>query len=116
MSTDTDHINHTCKYCDAKTRENVVNMCLWEGERLIVIEGLPARVCGECLEQYYDNDVLVRIDQLRAKSFPVEQAKRVMEVPVFSLPADLPADELPDPEKNKDWRSRLDYDLISDVF
>ena len=112
MSADTDQINHTCKYCDAKTRENVVNMCLWEGERLIVIEGLPARVCEECLEQYYDNDVLVRIDQLRAKSFPVEQAKRVMEVPVFSLPAD----ELPDPEKIKDWRSRLDYDLISDVF
>ena len=112
MSTDANQKSHTCKYCDANTRENVVNMCLWEGERLIVIEGLPARVCEECLEQYYDNDSLVRIDQLRAKSFPVEQAKRVMEVPVFSLPAD----ELPDPEKNKDWRSRLDYDLISDVF
>ena len=112
MSTDTNQNNHTCKYCEANTQENVVNMCLWEGEKLIVIEGLPARVCEECLEQYYDNDVLVRIDQLRATSFPVEQAKRVMEVPVFSLPDP----ELPDPEKNKDWRSRLDYDLISDVF
>ena len=111
MSADEEH-KHTCKYCNSDTKEDIVKMSLWEGEQLIVIENVPARVCEGCLEQFYDTNVLLRVDQLRGRAFPVEDAKRIMEVPVFSLPED----NSNDPEKKQDWQSRIDYDLFSDAL
>ena len=74
-----------CSYCGAATHEDNVNMALWEGERLVVIEDVPARVCKGCFEQFYDDIVRFEVDQLRGEGFPLAAAERVVEVPVFSL-------------------------------
>lgn len=76
---------HRCEYCGSQTEEDIVNMALWEEGRLVVIEDIPARVCKECLEQYYDDITRFKIDKLRGDRFPMEKAKEVIEVPVFSL-------------------------------
>jgi hypothetical protein len=61
-------------------------MSLWEGDRLVVIEGIPARVCERCAEQFYDDATVNKIEVLRTWKFPLAQAKRVIEVGVFTLP------------------------------
>jgi YgiT-type zinc finger domain-containing protein len=76
-----------CKYCDGNTHEGVVKMCLWEGEEVFIVEDIPARICEKCYEQFYDDVTRLRIETLRRDGFPRQEAKRVMEVAVFSLPA-----------------------------
>lgn len=88
--------NYTCQYCGSNTYEDVVRMCLWEGERLVVIEDIPARVCENCMEQFYDSVTRFRIDTFREERFPLEEARRVIEVPIFSL-EDV---KIPEPEKD----------------
>lgn len=75
-----------CGLCNAKTYEDMVKMSLWEGERLIVIEDVPARVCEQCAEQFYDDFTVYKIDLLRGRGFPLSGAQRLIQVPVFTLP------------------------------
>ena len=77
--------SHTCQYCGAETYEDVVRVAMWEEEKLVVIEDVPARTCKGCLEQYYDELTTFKIDKLRGSRFPIENAQRVIQVPVFSL-------------------------------
>ncbi len=77
---------HTCEFCGSSTHEATVRMCLWEGERLVVVEGVPARVCDKCLEQFYDELTMFKIDRLRGSGFPAAEAGRTLAVPVFAFP------------------------------
>jgi len=52
---------------------------------LAVVEDIPARICGECLEQYYDEDAADALRVLAESGFPAAEAARVVQVPVFSL-------------------------------
>jgi YgiT-type zinc finger domain-containing protein len=75
-----------CGLCNGITYEDTVKMSLWEGDRLVVVEDVPARVCEKCAEQYYDDLTVHRLDALRGRRFPVSEAKKMTEVAVFSLP------------------------------
>jgi YgiT-type zinc finger domain-containing protein len=76
-----------CPYCDAATRHDIIRLALWEGDRLVVIDGVPARVCEGCFEQFFDDGVTFKIDYLRGLRFPAARADRVLEVPVFAFDA-----------------------------
>lgn len=76
-----------CPYCGAHTRDDLINMTLWEGDRLFAIEGVPARVCEGCYEQFFDEAITFKIDYLRGLRFPLSKSERVLEVPVFSFEA-----------------------------
>lgn len=80
-----DHEQLRCEFCNSKTYEDTVKMSLWEGDRLVVVEGIPARVCERCAEQFYDDATLNRLEVLRTRKFPLSDALRVMEVGVFTL-------------------------------
>jgi len=83
-----------CGYCGGDTYEDEVRMALWEGDKVFIIEDIPARVCEKCYEQFYEEAVRLSIEKLRMDGFPREEAKRVIEVPVFSLPVlEPPEDE-----------------------
>lgn len=58
---------------------------IWQGDRLAVVEDVPAHVCPECREQFYDDDVSDALRRLNEAGFPEADAERVIEVPVFSL-------------------------------
>lgn len=60
-----------------------IKTALWAGERLVVIEGIPALVCRSCGEQYYEDDTAMKLDLIRGSGFPAENAVRSMMVPVF---------------------------------
>lgn len=74
-----------CKYCQSNTYEEIVKSALWPARGLVAIEDVPARVCQECREQFYDDETTRKIVTLTEHGFPAEKAKREILVPVFSL-------------------------------
>jgi YgiT-type zinc finger domain-containing protein len=75
-----------CTNCgSADVRESRVRSAFWQDDRLVVVEGIPALVCGACAEQFYDDTTVVGLDLLRGGGFPVEMARAELRVPVFSF-------------------------------
>jgi YgiT-type zinc finger domain-containing protein len=62
-----------------------VRTAVWQGDRLAVIEDVPAHVCRSCMEQFYDDDVSDAMRRLTEDGFPEEAATREIRVRVFSL-------------------------------
>jgi YgiT-type zinc finger domain-containing protein len=76
----------TCSQCGrSELRQESVRSAFWEGDRLVVVEDIPALVCGSCGERFFDDSTTVMIDRLRGDGFPLHQAQRELRVPVFSL-------------------------------
>lgn len=76
-----------CAACQGPVRDERVNVTMWSGGRLVLIEDVPARICDRCQEQFYDERTTARIMQLAASGFPSSRAVREVVVPVFSLEA-----------------------------
>jgi len=75
-----------CTSCgSADTRSARVRSAFWDGDRLVVVEDIPAVVCEACSEQSYDDGTVVALDLLRGEGFPEEQARAHLRVPVFSF-------------------------------
>lgn len=62
-----------------------VRSAFFHGDRLVVIEDIPALVCSGCNEQFYDDRTVVVLDLLRGDGFPPEEAREEIRVPVFSF-------------------------------
>jgi len=76
----------TCTQCgDGELREARVRSAFWEGDRLVVVEGIPALVCSACGEQFFGDETAIRLDLLRGAGFPDALARGELRVPVFSL-------------------------------
>lgn len=58
-----------------------------EGERLVVVQGIPALVCQRCGEQFYDDATSIGLDLMRGAGFAPERAAQTIEVPVFDFEA-----------------------------
>jgi YgiT-type zinc finger domain-containing protein len=76
-----------CIHCDsADVRSTHVRSAFWhDDDRLVVVEDVPALVCGACHEQFYDDRTMVVLDLMRGDGFPPEKARRELTVPVFSF-------------------------------
>lgn len=75
-----------CSLCgDGELRETRVRSAFFEGERLVVVEDIPALVCQTCGEQFFDDTTAVRLDLLRGAGFPSGMSCGELRVPVFSL-------------------------------
>lgn len=82
----------SCGQCGGHDiRGELVRSAFWHGDRLVVVEDIPAAVCGNCHEQFYDDATVMRIDLLRGDGFPPEKAVRELRVPVFSLRGGAPS-------------------------
>lgn len=78
--------NATCTNCGgADVRRAEVRSAFWHEERLVVVEGIPALLCGTCGEQFYDDSTVVVLDLLRGKGFQADKARSELSVPVFSF-------------------------------
>ncbi|MFN3746292.1 MAG: type II toxin-antitoxin system MqsA family antitoxin [Hyphomicrobiaceae bacterium] len=75
-----------CSNCGSGSiHEARVRSAFWHGDRLVVVEEIPAIVCDDCHEQYFDDSTIVALDLLRGQGFPEESARGELRVPVFSL-------------------------------
>lgn len=76
----------TCMTCGSShVRTVAVRSAFWQGERLVVVEGIPALVCDNCGEQFYEESTDHVIRKLRDEGFPAAEATGEMRVPVFSF-------------------------------
>lgn len=62
-----------------------VRTAIWQDDRVAVVEDIPAFVCGQCMEQFYDEDVSDALRQLTEEGLPADAADREISVSVFSL-------------------------------
>jgi YgiT-type zinc finger domain-containing protein len=74
-----------CSACGASTRDDSVKICVWDTPGIVIIEDVPARICVECYEQFYDEATTFEIQKLRKEGFPRHLAKSTAEALVFSL-------------------------------
>ncbi len=72
----------TCYFCGhGQLVEKRVTLDVRRGDRLTVVEEVPARVCDSCGEQYFSAEVSRKLDRLLAEARP----DRTIEVPVCRL-------------------------------
>lgn len=72
-----------CGSVDVSIRH--VRSAFWQDDRLVVVQDIPALVCGACAEQFYDDTTVIGLDLLRGEGFPAEEARTELRVPVFSF-------------------------------
>lgn len=76
----------TCTNCGgSEIRRAEVRSAFWHEERLVVVEDIPAMLCAECGEQFYDDSTVVVLDLLRGRGFQAGDARTELRVPVFSF-------------------------------
>jgi YgiT-type zinc finger domain-containing protein len=80
-----------CKSASVSRAE--VRSAFWNGEQLVVVQGIPALVCEDCGEQYFDDQTVVQLDLLRGAGFPTSEATAEIVVPVFSWKPSSPVAE-----------------------
>ena len=72
-----------CLICGGKTVKKIVTTENGWGEKLTIVENVPAWVCDTCGEQFFEPRICEELDRLRDTP-PV--AKRTIQVPVYSFP------------------------------
>ena len=71
----------TCSSCGGELEERLVqHEYRWEG-KLFVFESVPARVCRQCGERYFDAKVVKVMERAVLEQL---EAKCILHVPVFS--------------------------------
>ncbi len=76
-----------CPRCSKTMRSSIVKTAIWYEDKLVVAEDVPAQVCDNCMEQFYDEETTDALRRLTEDGFPFAQAKGEILVPVFSLKA-----------------------------
>lgn len=74
-----------CPRCSAVLTPTTVRTSIWHGDRVAIVEDIPAHVCSACMEQFYDDEVSEALRRLAEEGFPAGKATREILVPVFSL-------------------------------
>lgn len=85
MAPDAEPLVIACPHCERPMVASTVRTAIWFGDRLAVVEAIPAYVCQPCSEQVYDDDVSEALRRLAEDGFPAPAAVREMTVSVFSL-------------------------------
>ncbi|HEX5998486.1 MAG TPA: type II toxin-antitoxin system MqsA family antitoxin [Hyphomicrobiaceae bacterium] len=85
-----------CAHCNSSdVHSTKVRSAFWHDDRLVVVEDVPALVCGACHEQFYDDQTMVVLDLMRGDGFPPEKARRELRASVFSFQDRLAARRTP---------------------
>jgi YgiT-type zinc finger domain-containing protein len=80
-----------CHFCGGKvTAQQVDVMRHWKG-RYVLIENVPAHVCAQCGERYYDAVVAEAMDQIMKASETELGAGREICIPVIEMPTVYPS-------------------------
>jgi YgiT-type zinc finger domain-containing protein len=76
----------SCANCGGtRIHADRVRCAFWHQDRLVVVEDIPALVCDDCHEQFYDDATAVTLDLMRGDGFPAEQARGELRAQVFSF-------------------------------
>jgi YgiT-type zinc finger domain-containing protein len=71
----------SCSFCEGALEERrVQHDYRWEGQ-LFIFEDVPAHVCRQCGEKYFDARVVKAMERAVLQQL---EPKRILQVPVFS--------------------------------
>ena len=74
----------TCYFCSKGILEDKkVTVDFRWGNKLVVIEDVPAKVCNECGEKYYSAEVSKEMEKIAIEG----KKEKIIEVPLVRLPA-----------------------------
>ena len=54
----------SCEFCDGKVEARLIRAPFHSGRQTIYVDHVPAWVCGQCGERYYDAPVVKRLEQI----------------------------------------------------
>lgn len=80
-----------CHFCGGKVTAQQVNVMRHWKDRYILIENVPAHVCTQCGERYYDAIIAEAMDQIMRASESEVSIKRAIRVPVVEMPTVYPS-------------------------
>ena len=69
-----------CVFCGGTVREEAVTFTYEEGDRFLLVEHVPAEVCGRCGEKTYAPQVAEDLLRFAREEF---EPVRTLEVPVY---------------------------------
>ena len=82
MISETGEIEMKCDTCGGKLANKDVTYRVELDGRLIVVENVPARVCGQCSETYFSGPTVERIQKT---AWERKSPSRTMETAVFDF-------------------------------
>ena len=71
-----------CYFCGGNIETRRVTAENWWGETLALVENVPALVCRNCGEYYFEAETCKKLDHLRATPPP---ALKTVQVPVYTF-------------------------------
>lgn len=75
-----------CINCAGDTlQRDRISTALWRGDDLVVIEDIPALVCRICGERYFEDEVAMAMDMMRAGRGAKGAPTRILPVPVYTF-------------------------------
>jgi YgiT-type zinc finger domain-containing protein len=77
-----DQMNEPCAVCGGELRHTTTTYTQEYEGQLIVVENVPAWVCDQCGETYFDPDVVERVQAL---IWSGAKPARYIETPVYDL-------------------------------
>jgi YgiT-type zinc finger domain-containing protein len=75
-------MNKECNVCHGKLEHALTTYTQHYKGRLIVVENVPAWICEQCGETYYDPDI---VDRLQTLIWSEAAPTRIIETPVYDL-------------------------------
>lgn len=78
-----------CRFCGGKTIPKTVDVQRkWQG-KLVIITNVPAYVCEQCGEQYFEAEVALEMDRIKRASRV--SGEKLIQVPVRPYGAEIHA-------------------------
>jgi len=74
----------TCHFCKGTVGPSQVRLIRQIRDKVVIVDDVPALVCRQCGEQYYEGPILERLDEILHNP---RGTKKVM-VPVVQYPGD----------------------------
>ena len=66
-------MTHSCYFCKGKVVLQPTSVDFWWGDDLKIIENVPAGVCTQCGEKYFDSSVYKQMERLAKGSAETER-------------------------------------------
>ena len=85
-----------CPRCGEAMHPATVKTAIWQGDRLFLVEDIPAQVCDSCMDQFYDEETADTLRRLTEEGFSSVKPQRETVVPIFSLQGRIRRRECPD--------------------
>lgn len=74
----------TCDLCGSPMKEQMVTYTIQLGDKLVVVEHVPAKVCVQCGERLYSPDT---VERLQRTVWEQRSPSRMLQTPVFDFAA-----------------------------